>query len=244
MESSLKRIIVALDNMTEQEVHSFLGNLKETCPKEMPVAKIGLEMFLKHGRPFVSDIHLKYQTPIFLDLKLHDIPNTVYKAILSLKGLPIRFLTIHLSGGRKMIEKAIEAQKEALKDTDLLGVSFLTSLNQDDFREIWGLDEKGAKIGFENLINLALETGLSGVVSSVIEVNQIKNLEDQAKKSLIKVTPGIRFEDEISSGNTGDQKRVASPQMAFEKGSDFLVIGRSLTQTTSLDKRIEELRQL
>ncbi|MDH5580618.1 MAG: orotidine-5'-phosphate decarboxylase [Bdellovibrionales bacterium] len=240
----LKKIIVALDNMKREDAEVFLTKLQKQSLDEMPMVKIGLEMFLKHGPSLVTEIHEKYNTPIFLDLKLHDIPNTVHKAILSLEGLPIKFLTIHLSGGVKMIEKAIEAQKLALPHTDLLGVSFLTSLGAEDFNQIWDIGTDGISAAFERLINLALETNLAGVVSSVNEVELIKELESRSSKSLIKVTPGIRFEDEIKEGQLGDQKRVASPSEALKNGSNFLVIGRSLTQTTSLDKRMDQLRQL
>jgi len=240
----LNKIIVALDNMKLEEAQSFLSKLQKEVPNEMPMAKIGLEMFLKHGPQLVRDIHEKYKTPIFLDLKLHDIPNTVHKAILSLEGLPVKFLTIHLSGGKKMIEKAIEAQKIALPNTDLLGVSFLTSLGTEDFDQIWGVNPEEVPAAFVRLINLALESDLAGVVSSVNEVKLIKTLENRSNKSLIKVTPGIRFEDEIKDGQLGDQKRVASPSEAFKTGSSYLVIGRSLTQSNSLDKRMDELRQL
>ena len=118
------RIIVALDNMNEEEVCTFLDKSKQTYK----TVKIGLELFYLLGPDFVKKIHHQYGVDIFLDLKLHDIPNTVSKAIRSLRNLPVKFLTVHLTGGKNMLSEALEEAKHSLPDTKLLGVSFLTSL--------------------------------------------------------------------------------------------------------------------
>lgn len=119
---SMDRVYVAMDQMNLEEVQQLLHN----SHGKMKNVKIGLEAYLKYGREFVLLIHERYKTNVFLDLKLHDIPVTVAKAIESLQGLPIAYLTIHLSGGREMIIEAIKARNQFLPNTKLLGVSFLT----------------------------------------------------------------------------------------------------------------------
>ena len=125
---NMKNIMIALDNMNQDQVESFLQN----WPGATPTIKLGLEMFCKLGPEYIKSIYEKYGFDIFLDIKLHDIPNTVKKSILALEGLPIKFLTIHLVGGKDMINAAVEAAKFALPDTQILGVSFLTSLDKND----------------------------------------------------------------------------------------------------------------
>tara|TARA_Y100001970_G_C14053744_1_gene760372 strand:- start:47 stop:790 length:744 start_codon:yes stop_codon:yes gene_type:complete len=239
--SNIDRIILAVDDMTSSEVKELL---KSWPSQKMPVIKVGLELFLKYGQPLILELFREFGVKIFLDLKLHDIPNTVAKSIRSLKGLPIEFLTIHLSGGREMIKRALEEAKIALPETKVLGVSLLTSLGKSDFKELWDFSDKQVENTFKNLFSLALELKVHGVVCSPIELKLITPLEEKHHESLIKVTPGIRFEDEILQGSLGDQKRVLSPKKAFNSGSDYLVIGRSLTKSAQLDKRIEHLANL
>jgi len=237
----MKRIIVALDNLTENEIFSFLNS----WPKDLrPTVKIGLEMFCLKGPDFVKKIYEETGADIFLDLKLHDIPQTVKKAVKSLEGLPIKFLTVHLSGGKKMLELAQEQAEISLPGTTILGVSYLTSLDENDFSQIWGVNEADILKAFERLFNLAFISGIGGVVSSPLELEFLKGLEKKHGKKLIKVTPGIRFIDEISGGNTQDQKRVETPQSALSKGADFLVIGRSLTKASNLQDRIDTLKSI
>lgn len=235
-----EKTMVALDNMDRPTMEKFLG----TLPKECPWVKVGLEQYLAHGRELVEFIHEKYQKDIFLDLKLHDIPNTVAKALRSLKDLPIRFVTVHLSGGEAMLKAVQEVRNEVMPQVDILGVSFLTSLDQQDLHGLFGFeDAKETQEGFKRLFKLALKTGTQGIVCSPFELEVVKACEKDANKSLIKVTPGIRFQDEIQGGGLGDQKRVLHPHEAFEKGSDYLVMGRSLTKAKDLKARIEELNR-
>jgi len=227
---SLNKVFVAFDQMSSDEIESFLQN----SPHPIPFVKIGLELFLKHGGEFVKYIHQKYHVSIFLDLKLHDIPVTVSKAIESLSGLPIAFLTIHLSGGREMIQMALEAQSKFLPQTKLLGVSFLTSLSNENIQEVFGieLDHKA----FERMFHLARDTKIHGVVCSPQEVKMVKNISTH----LICVTPGVRFQFEIEQNlNIGDQKRILSVEESMKNGSDFVVMGRSLTK----EKDSEELKR-
>lgn len=237
----MKKIVVALDNLSEEEIFSFLSKWPSD---HKPTVKIGLEMFCLKGPEFIKRVYNRCGVDIFLDLKLHDIPQTVKKAIKSLEGLPITLLTVHLSGGKKMLEMAQEQAKVSLPNTTILGVSYLTSLGAFDFSEIWGIKEDQIGSAFERLFNLAFTSGIGGVVSSPLELEQLKALEEKHGRKLVKVTPGIRFADEISGGNTQDQKRVEPPDSALDKGADFLVIGRSLTRSENLSERIETLKKL
>jgi orotidine-5'-phosphate decarboxylase len=237
MTQKTQPFILALDNFTLEEIDHFVRSLPSQFK---PVLKIGLELFCKHGPQVVLELFDKFQLPLFLDLKLHDIPQTVFNAIKSLEGLPLKFLTIHLAGGRDMLSMALKAQKEYLPHTELLGVSYLTSLKNSDFEEVWGKQEQEVTQLFEKAFSLAKEVGISGIVLSPHELDLIKNWENDSKQ-FTKVTPGIRFTGEGSQ----DQNRVATPEWALEKGSSFLVLGRALTQSgDQLDKRIQHLANL
>lgn len=232
-----QKVMVALDNMDRPTMECFLG----TLPDECPWVKVGLEQYLSHGKDLINFIHERYKKEIFLDLKLHDIPNTVAKALKGLRDLPVSFITVHLSGGKAMLEAAQEVRNEYLPKTNILGVSFLTSLDQADLNQLFGIEEEAVNNSFKRLFNLALETGTQGIVCSPFEIKTVQECEKSHGKELIKVTPGIRFKDEIEGGNVGDQKRVLNPHEAFKKGSDYLVMGRSLTQAKDLPARIAEL---
>ena len=235
------KVILALDNMEVAEIKAFLSRWPLT---QRPMVKVGLELFCKYGRSLVLELHQEFGVKIFLDLKLHDIPNTVAKSIKGLKGLPIDLLTVHLSGGEKMLKMAIEEAKISLPQTKLLGVSILTSLDENDLAALWDIQKDKINKTFKNLFSLALKTGLHGVVCSPHELHLFPELEEKASHTLLKVTPGIRFEDEILSGETQDQKRVTSPSEALNDGANYLVMGRSLTKSKNLDKRIEHLANL
>jgi orotidine-5'-phosphate decarboxylase len=230
---SLDRIIVALDQMSLEEIDVFLS-LKDNI---LPFVKIGLELFVKHGPELVHRIHNDYKKKIFLDLKLHDIPVTVAKAISSLKGLPIDFLTVHLSGGEAMLKAAVAEARVSIPGCKLLGVSFLTSLEANDLEELFGIEDTDE--AFLRLFKVASTSGIDGVVSSPLEVSLLK----KHFPNLLSVTPGIRFQDEIESNVVQDQKRVMNPEEAFEEGSDYLVMGRSLTRTNRFAERIESLKK-
>jgi orotidine-5'-phosphate decarboxylase len=231
---SLNKTIVALDQMTLDEIDSFLLQ-KENI---LPVVKIGLEMFLKHGPDLVEKIHNKYNKKIFLDLKLHDIPITVERAINSLQHLPIEFLTIHLSGGEEMINAALKEARRVLPGCKILGVSFLTSLETNDLAELFGISN--SEEAFLRLFGIANKTKIDGVICSPHEITLLK----KNFPSLLAITPGIRFSDEIQNQATQDQKRVSTPSEAFKHGADFIVIGRSLTKSKNLSTRINELTSI
>lgn len=232
--SGMEKVYVALDNMTKEEIYSFL----DKSNNEIECVKVGLELFNLYGREFIIDLYNNYKLNIFLDLKLHDIPNTVSKAIRSLSNLPITFLTLHLSGGESMLKASVEARDKYLPNCKLLGVSVLTSLDEGDVESIWGITDM--KFLFSNLFLLANKSQIDGVVCSPNELATLKELN----LSLVSMCPGIRFQDEIDSKRTGDQKRVLSPSMALKAGATFLVIGRSLTEAVSLTERVREINSI
>ncbi len=229
--SRVDKIFVAMDNMDESARDKFMDDLG-SAPVNI---KLGLEFFTEYGREGLINFKKRYQKKIFFDYKLHDIPNTVSKAIKAMEGLPIDYLTIHLSGGREMIKAALQARDKYIPNTKILGVSFLTSLGESDFSELWDL--KGEAIDFERLFTIGLEEKIDGFILSPNELTVIKPLEKRLGLSALKVTPGIRFEGQ----DAGDQKRVATPESAFNEGADFLVMGRALTAAPNLQERLLQL---
>ncbi|HEY0327173.1 MAG TPA: orotidine-5'-phosphate decarboxylase [Allosphingosinicella sp.] len=184
--------------------------------------KLGLEFYCAHGMPGVREI-ASIGLPIFLDLKLHDIPNTVAKAVRALSPIEPAILTVHAAGGRAMME---EAKAAAPKGTKVVAVSVLTSLDDDD------LDATG--IGgtthdqVVRLTSLAREAGLDGAVCSGQEVRAARKAWPQG----FFVVPGIRPAD----ASVGDQKRVMTPRQALDHGASILVIGRPITQAKNPDE--------
>lgn len=229
----LDRIIVALDQMSLDEIDQFL-KLKDN---NLPFVKIGLELFVKYGPDLVHKIHREYQKKIFLDLKLHDIPITVERSIASLKNLPIDFLTVHLGGGVPMLKAAVDEARISIPDCKILGVSFLTSLEASDLESLYGITNTDE--AFLRLFKAASLSGVDGIVSSPHEVALLK----KHFPKLLSVTPGIRFQDEIDSTKVQDQKRVMDPAEALKSGSDFLVMGRSLTKTSRFSERMKSLQE-
>lgn len=219
MSDNRKRVIVALDNMDKEEVDTFLSKYSN----DISLVKIGMELFYRYGREYILAIAQKHEVQIFLDLKLHDIPSTVYKSIRSLEGLPIKFLTIHLSGGNGMVREALRSRDNHIKDCKILGVSVLTSLDQSDCKEIWSAASSEV---FKNLYTIALNTNIDGIVSSAHELEIAKQLDNNDKNTPLKICPGIKF----SSTRENDQQRVMTPSQAFAQGADYLVIGRAITE--------------
>lgn len=229
----LDKIIVALDQMSLDEIDQFL-KLKDNT---LPFVKIGLELFVKYGPDLVHKIHREYNKKIFLDLKLHDIPVTVTKAIASLKNLPIDFLTVHLGGGEAMLKAAVAEARVSIPNCKILGVSFLTSLEAKDLETLYGITNTDE--AFLRLFNVAAAAGIDGIVSSPHEVVLLKKHHPH----ILSVTPGIRFKDEIQGIQVQDQKRVMDPAEAFKNGSDYLVMGRSLTKSDRFSERIKSLQE-
>jgi len=183
--------------------------------------KLGLEFFAANGRQGIremADLHL----PIFLDLKLHDIPNTVGKAVQALRPLQPAIITVHAAGGRAMMEDAKAAAPEGTK---VVGVTVLTSLDGGDLDSIGVASDPHEQV--ERLTQLAREAGLDGVVCSGNEVAAAKRIWPQG----FFVVPGVRPADSHSA----DQKRVMTPRKALDAGASILVIGRPITQAADPD---------
>ena len=212
-----KKLIVALDFDSAEPALKFLDNLD---PKRCLV-KVGLELFISEGWQ-ILDLISEKGFEIFLDLKLHDIPNTVANSIRKISNFNIALTTIHLNGGKDMIEAASSEKRGNIK---ILGVTILTSLSKNDILEI--TDTK-FDIYFNNLISIASNTNIDGVVCSPNELDKLKDFNK------LKVVPGIR--NDISDD---DQKRVMSSVEAYQKGADFIVVGRPITKSDDPRKALE-----
>ena len=214
---SNKRLIIALDFKNIDEMSHFISNLDpQKC-----IVKVGLQLFISEG-PKVLDFLSQRGFEIFLDLKLHDIPNTVRKAVEEISQYNVKLTTIHLQGGRDMIQAANQVKG----DTKILGVSLLTSLDDSDTRELYNNDLEKQ---FNNLINLAKETKVDGIVCSSQELELISD------PSLIKVVPGIRNQE-----SSDDQKRVMTSSEAYSNGADYIVVGRPITQAKYIEEAVKD----
>jgi orotidine-5'-phosphate decarboxylase len=208
-------LILALDVPTRDEAAPLLRQLRGS----LRWVKIGLQMFTAYGPDYVRAV-ADEGFSIFLDLKLHDIPNTVAKAVESLATLPIGMLTLHTAGGREMMTAARNAQQQAKPELMLLGVTVLTSMDAN------GLGEIGVAVTPEvqvaRLGQLAIDAGLRGLVCSPLEVGLLRQ---KLPADVKLVTPGIRLAGE-SGGD--DQKRIMTPADAARAGSSYIVVGRPI----------------
>ena len=183
--------------------------------------KLGLEFFCANGHHGVHEV-AKLGLPIFLDLKLHDIPNTVAKAVQAINGLEPAILTVHASGGRAMME---DAKAAAGAHTKVVAVTVLTSLDNHDLNRVGVSDDPHTQV--ERLAALAREAGLDGIVCSGHEIKAAH----KAWKNGFFVVPGLR----PSGSKTGDQKRIVTPRQARDDGASVLVIGRPITGAENPD---------
>ena len=218
------RIIVAIDTYDLEEANAILDQLNPDLCK----IKIGSVVFNSIGKSFLREVSSR-GFKIFLDLKLHDIPNTVHEAILGFHDCDIDMLTVHLSGGEAMLKKAMLAGKAI--DAKVIGVSILTSLEESDTMALFDnkLDHQ-----IRNLFEIAVKANLDGVVCSPHELEMSKTI---LNPDSIKITPGIRdikVED--------DQARIMSAKEAIEKGANFLVIGRPITQAQNISRALNNFR--
>jgi orotidine-5'-phosphate decarboxylase len=181
--------------------------------------KVGLQLFTAEGPEVVRALHAR-GCRVFLDLKLHDIPNTVAQAVRSAASLGVELLTLHASGGAAMMRAARAAAGDG--GPGLLAVTVLTSLSAQETAEAWGRDAVSAEAEVERLARLAHSCGMDGVVASVHELPAIRRTLPRDFRVL---TPGIR----MAGGDAGDQSRVATPAEAVRLGADYLVIGRAVT---------------
>ena len=219
-----KKIIVALDYDNLDSV----TNLINSIDPELCRIKIGKELFTKYGPSIVKNIHEK-GFEIFLDLKFHDIPTTVYKACISAFSLNIWMLNIHLTGGYDMAVSAMKAKKDCQSNSKLIGVTALTSLSDDDCIKIYGCKRSDQ---LKKMKDIGLEADIDGCVCSPYDINTL------AAEDKIFVTPGIR-----TNSNTQDHHKVITPVKALQLGSTYLVIGRSITESLEPSKELKEIYQ-
>jgi orotidine-5'-phosphate decarboxylase len=216
-----KTIIVAVD---ETQLENF-QNVVDSLDSDLCMIKIGSVSFNALGHQAISYASNK-GFKIFLDLKLHDIPNTVKKSIKGLVSLPIDMMTIHTSGGLEMIKAA----KKAVDGTDIkiFGVTALTSLSDKDTSLIF---KRTAAEQVNTMLDLAEQAGIDGVVCSPHELSLVSKRE-----SLLSITPGIRLKD-----SKDDQNRVMTPKDALKQGANFLVIGRPITEAKNIKEALLEI---
>ncbi len=212
-----KDVIIACDFASEEQVFNFLDKFQD----EKPFVKIGMELYYAVGPSIVKKIKERGHK-IFLDLKLHDIPNTVKKSMAVLSALDVDMTNLHAAGTKRMMEAAIEGlTKPDGTRPILIAVTQLTSTDQESMENDLLIKEPIDKVVMHYAHN-AMEAGLDGVVCSPLEAGKV---HETCGKSFVTVTPGVRFAD----GDVGDQKRVMTPAQAKEIGSDYIVVGRPIT---------------
>jgi orotidine-5'-phosphate decarboxylase len=243
------QIIVALDVETAIEARQIIAELRG----EVGAFKIGLQLFTAAGASFVREV-VESGIKVFLDVKFHDIPNTVAKASVEVARLGVWMFNVHAGGGSEMLRKTVEnvseiCAKENLEKPKIIGVTVLTSSNQDTLREI-GVERKVENQVLE-LARLSVGCGLDGVVASPLEIEAIR--ECVAEKDFLIVTPGIRDsklqtsnsklenKSNLQSETIDDQKRVMTAKDAVRAGSDYLVIGRPILQA---ENRVAAARKI
>lgn len=226
-----KDVIIALDFPSGEIALDFLKNFKD----EKVYVKVGMELFYKEGPSIIKEIK-RLGHKIFLDLKIHDIPNTCKGATNSLISLDVDMINFHIAGGKKMLMEASDIVNREKPDMITLGVTMLTSTDEEVMHNELKIDrEKSLNEVVLDYANLAKDANLSGIVCSALEVPKIKeNLGDD----FITVTPGIR-----KVKGTDDQKRVVTPSEARDLGSDYIVVGRPITKAEDPLKEYKEIKR-
>ena len=210
------RVIIALDYADANSAMALVDRLEPSACK----VKVGKELFIAAGPAFVAALAQR-GFDVFLDLKFHDIPNTVAQACKAAAQLGVWMVNVHALGGRAMMQAAREAIESASRKPKLIAVTVLTSMTESDLHEV-GIEASPLAQAM-TLAQLAGDCGLDGVVCSAHEAGEIR---DRVGSRFLRVTPGIRLPDD----NAGDQKRIMTPRMAIESGASYLVIGRSVTR--------------
>lgn len=211
----MAQVIVALDMPSAAEALELVDRLGDRGD----FYKVGLELYTRAGPDLVAQL-VSRDKRVFLDLKLHDIPNTVAGAVRAASELGVDLLTVHGSGGRAMLEAAAGS---VVGDLRLLGVTVLTSLTSSEISEVWGRRIESVGDEVARLVELAQQTGMHGVVASPLEASSIRV---RVGGQFLIVTPGIR----PAGADRGDQTRVATPADATRAGADYLVVGRVVTR--------------
>ncbi|WP_068651246.1 orotidine-5'-phosphate decarboxylase [Wolbachia endosymbiont of Trichogramma pretiosum] len=207
-------IICALDTQDLNKAISLANVLRD----KVGMIKLGLEFFAAHGPSGVREV-AKCNIPIFLDLKLHDIPNTVARTIEAIKILDVEMITLHISGGTKILKEALSVVQG--KKIKLIGVTVLTSMINEDLSELGVAREAKSQVIL--LAKLAKKIGLHGVVCSALEAQEVRQ---KCGKDFKIITPGIRM-----NSTHNDQKRTATPKEAINSGTDYIIIGRPITKS-------------
>jgi orotidine-5'-phosphate decarboxylase len=224
--------IIALDVPSAAKAFALADRLGPSAD----FVKVGLQLFTAEGPGVVRELRGRGMR-VFLDLKLHDIPNTVAHAVESVAGLDVDLLTVHASGGAAMLRAAADAASGTR--LQLLGVTVLTSLDDAGLAQAWGRDRVTAGEEAGRLATLARDCGITGVVASVHEIEAVRRAAGEEMRVL---TPGIR----LAGDAAGDQSRVATPAEAASLGADYVVLGRSVTAApdpaAALQRALAELR--
>ncbi len=234
-----EKIIIALDVSSVAEAREIVKNLRG----EVGAFKIGLQLLTAEGTAFVREM-VESEIKIFLDVKFHDIPNTVAKAAIEAARLGVWMFNIHACGGSEMMRRSAEdvrrvCARENLTAPKIIGVTVLTSSNNETLREI-GIESE-AESQVLKLARLAADCGLDGVVASPHEIKAIRRMV--ASRDFLIVTPGIRNAQTENSENkfADDQKRVMTAAEAIDAGADFLVIGRPILQSANMVSAAREI---
>lgn len=216
-----EKIIVALDFPSKQVVESFINKFELGRDDSLAFVKLGMELFYAEGPEMIEYLKDK-GLKVFLDLKVHDIPNTAAGAIRSLAKYGVDILNVHASGGIEMMRRANDALKSENSSAKLIGVTQLTSTDEAMMNNELGISGT-VEEAVLRLANNCKIAGLAGVVCSPLEVPMIKA---ELGKDFITVCPGVR----LATNQSDDQKRIMTPVAAFANGTDYIVMGRAITQ--------------
>lgn len=219
--------IIALDFATKQEVMTFLNQFDEPL-----FVKVGMELFYQTGPELIKEIKALGHD-IFLDLKLHDIPNTVGKAMEGLAKLDVDLVNVHAAGGKLMMQRAMEGLRKHNPNIKIIAVTQLTSTTEAQLHQEQNIQTSMEEAAL-NYAELAQQAGLDGVVCSPLEASSIK---ERCGETFLKVTPGIR----PAHSDANDQKRITTPEDAKQLGSTHIVVGRPITQS---DNPVDSYHQI
>jgi len=222
-------VIVALDNLTMNEALALADCLDPSLCR----LKVGKELFTRSGPAIVQALHQR-QFEVFLDLKFHDIPNTTAQAVLAAAELGVWMVNVHASAGNAAMSLAKQRLLEGNYETLLIAVTVLTSMSSDVLPQIGVTDNLDQQVS--RLAHLTKQAGLDGVVCSAQEARTLKALCGDDFKL---ITPGIRLPEDSAD----DQKRICTPKQALSDGSDYLVIGRSITQAVDPEAKLQKILQ-
>jgi len=228
MNNNTDKVIIALDVNNKQEALRLINELSP--PVEF--YKVGFELYLSAGNDFIRELKTR-NLKLFLDLKLHDIPNTISRAVAVIAKLKPDMITVHALGGAEMLKAAVDAAKDIHPQMKVLGVTVLTSIDQAAIRQIgFGKDIKTLVL---ELARLAYESGCAGIVCSG---SDLPFLRKEFASPFLMVTPGIRLLEEKAAD---DQKRTITPSLAIKQGADYLVLGRAITNQEHLAAALKQL---